>query len=226
MKKYLAQFNTYPFFLFKTYSKEAQVDLEKMEMNTDLNGSRLDPVPVWQVALIKYVPVLLMVALSNMPNSWIEAFVATIALVSFLLFMYLWNLNTTLSKFAFVGLVIVVYFLHFKVGVNAVFIHWYLGYMLTSFLLYYVAYDIYKKQYKDYYLLVDIGGTQRIQIATRKKRPLVMIPFLSKFTKDKREGIFYVNQGFNLGFNVFLKGYFMRIVKELHVSEENTNEAK
>lgn len=219
----LAQFNTYPFFLFKTYSKEANIDLEKMEISTDLNHSRLDPVPVWQVALMKYVPVLLMVALSNMPNSWIEAFIASIALISFIVFVYLWNLNTTLSKVAFIGLIVLAYFLHFKVGVNAVFMQWYLGYMFTSFLIYFVVNDIRKKKYRNYYLLVDLGGTKRIQITTRKKRPLIMVPFMSKLTKDKREGILYVTQGFNLGFNVFLKGYYVRIVKEL---KDETNEAE
>ena len=71
--------------------------------------------------------------------------------------------------------------------------------------------------------MVDIGGIERIQIATRKPRPLILIPFMSKFSKTKREGIFYVNQGFNLGINVFLKGYFMRIVKEIKEVDNNEN---
>lgn len=39
----LAQFNKYPFFLFLTYSKEARLDLEKMEVHTVIEDQEYNP---------------------------------------------------------------------------------------------------------------------------------------------------------------------------------------
>lgn len=39
----LAQFNKYPFFLFLTYSKEARLDLEKMEVHTVIVDQEYNP---------------------------------------------------------------------------------------------------------------------------------------------------------------------------------------
>ena len=229
----LAQFNRYPFFLFLTYKKEARLDLEKMEIHTVIEEeeyneatkqmetvtinrmSRVEPVPTWQVVLMKYMPILFLLYWSNYPNSKNEFIVALISLVYFSTFVSLFNYNRTLAKYVGILSIVLLYFVRFKLNVSAMHINWFIGYMMSYTMIFFIVYDVYKKQYLNYYTLIDLGGVKRIQLATRQKRPLLIIPFMRKMTGGKKTGVLYVNQGFNLGFNVFLKGFFVRIVKEI-----------
>lgn len=239
----LAQFNKYPFFLFLTYSKEARLDLEKMEVHTVIEDqeynsdtkqmetvaikrmSRIEAVPTWQVVLMKYMPILFLLYWSNYPNSKAELYVALISLAYFSAFVGVFNYNRTLAKYIGILSIVALYFVRFKLHVNAIHINWFLGYFMTYTMAFYLIYDLYKKRYRNYYNLLDLGGTKRIQLATRQKRPLIMIPFMRKMTGGRKAGILHVNQGFNLGFNVFLRGYFVRIVKEIkeEVTADETN---
>ena len=241
--KVLAQFNRYPFFLFLTYKKEARLDLEKNEIHTVIEEeeyneatkqmetvtinrmSRIEPVPTWQVVLMKYIPIIFLLYWSNYPNSKNELIVALISLVYFSAFVSLFNYNRTLAKYIGILSIVLLYFVRFKLNVSAMNINWFLGYMITYTMAFYVIYDVYKKRYLHYYNLLDLGGVKHIQLATRQKRPLLMIPFMRKMTGGKKAGVLHVNQGFNLGFNVFVKGFFVRIVKELkeEVPNENTH---
>ena len=229
MQKVLAQFNRYPFFLFLTYKKEARLDLEKMEVHTVIEEeeyneatkqmetvtinrmSRIEPVPTWQVVLMKYMPILFLLYWSNYPNSKNEFIVALISLVYFSAFVSLFNYNRTLAKYIGILSIVLLYFVRFKLNVSALHINWFIGYMMTYTMIFFIVYDVYKKQYLNYYTLIDLGGVKRIQLATRQKRPLLMVPFMRKMTGGKKTGVLHVNQGFNLGFNVFLKGFFVRM---------------
>lgn len=237
----LAQFNRYPFFLFLTHKKEAQLDLEKMEVHTVIEEeeyneatkqmetvtinrmSRIEPVPTWQVVLMKYMPILFLLYWSNYPNSKVELYVALISLVYFSAFVSVYNYNRTLAKYIGILSIVLLYFVRFKLNVSAMNINWFLGYMMTYTMAFYVIYDVYKKRYLHYYNLLDLGGVKHIQLSTRQKRPLLMIPFMRKMTGGKKAGVLHVNQGFNLGFNVFFKGFFVRIVKELKEEVPNEN---
>lgn len=239
----LAQFNRYTFFLFLTYKKEARLDLEKMEVRTVIEEeeynettkqmetvtinrmSRIEPVPTWQVVLMKYIPILFLLYWSNYPNSKVELYVALISLLYFSAFVGVYNYNRTLAKYIGILSIVLLYFVRFKLNVSALHINWFIGYMMSYTMIFFIAYDVYKKQYLNYYTLIDLGGVKRIQLATRQKRPLLMIPFMRKMTGGKKTGVLHVNQGFNLGFNVFLRGYFVRIVKELKEEVPNENSA-
>lgn len=230
----LAQFNRYPFFLFLTYAKEARLDLEKNEIHTVIEEeefnettkqvetftidrmSRIVPVPVWQVVLMKYMPIVFLLYWSNFPNSKIEFYVALISLAYFSAFVSLFNYNRTLAKYIGILSIVLLYFVRFKLNANAIHLNWFIGYMMSYTMMFYIIYDVYKKRYLHYYNLLDLGGVKRIQLATRQKRPLLMVPFMRKMTGGKKAGVLHVNQGFNLGFDVFLRGYFVRIVKEIN----------
>ncbi len=229
----LAQFNKYPFFQFLTYSKEARLDLEKMEIHTVIEDeeynpdtkktetvtiermSRIDPVPTWQVVLMKYAPILFLLYWSNYPNTIDELYVALISLGFFSAFVAVFNYNRTLAKYLGLLSIVALYFVRFKLHASALHVNWFLGYIMTYTMAFYLIYDVYKKRYRNYFNLLDLGGTHRVQLATRQKRPLIMIPFMRKMTGGRKAGILHVNQGFNIGFNVFLRGYFVRIVKEI-----------
>lgn len=220
--KVLAQFTKYPFFLFLTYKKEANLDSEKMELATDLRSSRIEPVPIWQIAIMKYVPLLFLLYWSNKPNTLQELYVMLFAIVYVLGLFALWNWKEGVARIFGLVSIVAVYYILFKLKVPSYYIMWFIGFSMSFIVILYMIYDITNKRYKNYYKLLDLGGKKHIQLTTRQKRPLLMVPFMRKMTDGKKAGILHVNQGVNFGFNVFLTGYFVRIIEE--IKEDTHNE--
>jgi hypothetical protein len=210
MKDVLIQVNKYPYFLFLTYKKEAKYDEQNQKVVTDIKQSRLEKVPAWKIALLKYFPILLILYFSTIPKTQEQLLVFGATILYLSIFIALIEININLMKLYAVVTSIIAYYMLFKVGgAWAIWLNWFVGYFLTLALITYLIFDIVHKKYQGYYKLIDIDYEDRINLTKKAKRPLIPLPF----SKNKR-GLFKVSTGLNLGFGLRLNGYFIRILEK------------
>lgn len=196
--------NKYPFFLWLTQSREdLTLDFKNLKVSSDeLGESSLKKVPIYFIALLKYLPFLFILPYLYYPSNKSDflPFIGAFLVVLSMLFVYL-KTNLVFFKIYVVAICIINAVLIFIVNDYAVFLDIGLTFFAEIFLFSILALDIfYFKGYKNWYFLESFKNEIDIKFAEKKERRFL------RFFKPKT--------GFNVSKRVFIKGYFLRIENE------------
>lgn len=196
--------NKYPFFLWLTQSMEdLTLDFKNLKVLSDeLGESTLKKVPIYLIALLKYVPFLFVLPYLYYPSDKSDflPFLGAFLVVLSMLFLYL-KTNLMFFKIYVVAICIINAVYIFVINDYAVFLDIGLTFFAQILLFSILALDIfYFKGYKNWYFLENFKNEIDIKFAEKKQRKFLF------FLKPKT--------GFNVSKRVFIKGYFLRIENE------------
>lgn len=196
--------NKYPFFLWITESREdLKLDFKNLKVSSDdLGESSLKKVPIYLIALLKYVPFLLVLPYFYYPSnkSDLLPFIGAFLIVVSMLFVYL-KTNLFFFKIYVITVFIINAVLVFLINDYAVSLDIGLTFFAQILLFLVLAFDIfYFKGYKNWYFLENFKNEIDIKFSQKKERKFLF------FLKPKT--------GFNVSKRVFIKGYFLRIENE------------
>lgn len=196
--------NKYPFFLWLTESREdLTLDFKNLKVSSDeLGESSVKRVPIYLIALLKYVPFLLVLPYFYYPSnkSDLLPFLGAFVVVISMLFVYL-KINLFLFKVYVITVFIINAVLLFLINDYAVSLDISLTFFAEILLFSVLAFDIfYFKGYKNWYFLESFKNEIDIKFSQKRERKFLF------FLKPKT--------GFNVSKRVFIKGYFLRIENE------------
>ncbi|RZV12753.1 hypothetical protein D3M61_11400 [Aliarcobacter butzleri] len=196
--------NKYPFFLWLTQSREDfKLDFKNLKVSSDDVGeSSLKKVPIYFIALLRYLPFLFVLPYLYYPSNkndlipFIGAFVVVISM----LFVYL-KTNLIFFKTYVITICIVNVVLIFLINDYAVFLDIGITFFAEIGIFAILYLDIfYFKGYKNWYFLENFKNEIDIKFAEKKQRKFLF------FLKPKT--------GFNISKRFYVKGYFLRIENE------------
>lgn len=196
--------NKYPFFLWLTESREdLKLDFKNLKVSSDdLGESSLKKVPIYLIALLKYLPFLLLLPYfyySSNKNDLLS-FIGAFVIVISMLFVYL-KTNLIFLKVYVITVFIINAVLIFLINDYAVSLDIGLTFFAQILLFLILALDIfYFKGYKNWYFLESFKNEIDIKFSQKRERKFLF------FLKPKT--------GFNVSKRVFIKGYFVRIENE------------
>lgn len=196
--------NKYPFFLWLTQSREdLKLDFKNLKVSSDdLGESSLKRVPIYLIALLKYLPFLLVLPYFYYPcnKSDLLPFLGALVVVISMLFVYL-KTNIYFFKVYVITVFIINAILIFLINDYAVNLDIGLTFFAEILLFSVLAFDIfYFKGYKNWYFLESFKNEIDIKFSQKRERKFLF------FLKPKT--------GFNVSKRVFIKGYFLRIENE------------
>ncbi|WP_419774108.1 hypothetical protein [Halarcobacter sp.] len=205
MKKQV-KINKYPYLLWLHYRKELEVDLENQKVKSNVAESKTKKIDDWKIFLMKYIPFILILFVGVYPQNMIELKVFAIALFvvaisSIILVKFLNHFKKYLILITLIG-----YYVIFTNSENIELIDLFSIYTAEIIIVIVLIRDIYLKKYTNYYSLIDIKKINKVNIAKKHERPLIPI--------WRKKGFFKIKRGFNIGFNLSIGGYFMRIENE------------
>ncbi|MCG3654649.1 hypothetical protein [Aliarcobacter butzleri] len=196
--------NKYPFFLWLTQSREdLTLDFKNLKVSSDeLGESSLKKVPIYLIALLKYVPFLFVLPYLYYPSNKSDflPFIGAFLVVLSMLFVYL-KTNLVFFKIYVVAICIINAVFIFVINDYAVSLDISLTFFAQTLLFSILALDIfYFKGYKNWYFLESFKNEIDIKFAEKKERRFL------RFFKPKT--------GFDISKKVYIKGYFVRIENE------------
>lgn len=196
--------NKYPFFLWLTQSREdLTLDFKNLKVSSDeLGESSLKKVPIYLIALLKYVPFLFVLPYLYYPSNKSDflPFIGAFLVVLSMLFVYL-KTNLVFFKIYVVAICIINAVFIFVINDYAVSLDIGLTFFAQILLFSILALDIfYFKGYKNWYFLESFKNEIDIKFAEKKERKFL------RFFKPKT--------GFDISKRVYIKGYFVRIENE------------
>lgn len=196
--------NKYPFFLWFTQSREdLTLDFKNLKVSSDeLGESSLKKVPIYLIALLKYVPFLFVLPYLYYPSNKSDflPFIGAFLVVLSMLFVYL-KTNLVFFKIYVVAICIINAVFIFVINDYAVSLDIGLTFFAQILLFSILALDIfYFKGYKNWYFLESFKNEIDIKFAKKKERKFL------RFFKPKT--------GFDISKRVYIKGYFVRIENE------------
>lgn len=194
--------NKYPFFLWLTQKRDdLKLNLQEMTIESEeLGKSSLKEVPVYLIAILKYLPFLLIIPFLYYPTnkSDLLPFVGAFLVVGLMFFVYIKFEN--LLKYFAILLALSNFFLIFIVDEYAVFLDTGITFFVEIGLFTLLILDIfYFKAYKNWYFIENFRNEVNIKVANKKER---------KFLFWKK------NVGFDVKSKFYIKGYFIRITDE------------
>lgn len=207
MKKQV-KINKYPYLLWLHYRKELEVDLENQKVKSEYTESKIKNVANWKIFLMKYLPFLIILFFGVYPQNLVELKVFAIALFvvaisSIILVKFLKHFKKYLILVTLFG-----YYIIFTNTEHIQLIDMFSLFIAEIIIVIVLIRDIYLKKYTNYYYLSDIKKINKITVAKKHERPLIPLWFGSK-------GLFKIKRGFNIGFNLSIGGYYMRIENEV-----------
>lgn len=196
--------NKYPFFLWLTQSrKDLTLDFKNLKVSSDeLGESSLKKVPLYFIALLKYLPLLLVLSYLYYPTEKNDLipFIGAFLVVVSMLFIYL-KTNPFLLKIYVISICITNAVLIFAINDYVVSLDIGITFFAEILLISIFALDIfYFKGYKNWYFLESFKNKIGIKFAEKKERRFL------RFFKPKT--------GFDISKKVYIKGYFVRIENE------------
>lgn len=206
--------NKYPFLMWLNYFTDVDVDKQK-KIVTGERSSSYEKANMYEILFLKYIVILPLLFIAKIP-SLSDLIPLSFGFVLCVIFFILFKKSQEIFKYiglAFsILLIILVLFgyLHGRAVNNT------LQYFILFFIIGYIYNDFKNKNFKNYYKLLDIKNSGKVNFAKRSESKKGKIPFTHKY-------LFSGKKGMNLSFNYNFKGYYFYILDNQNQGVNNEN---
>lgn len=203
--------NKYPFWMFWTYKTEVEIDTKSQivqSTNVDKKSYYKKVKPIEVIAL-KYLPALLLLFLMRIPNSLIDLFILIIALLISMLSVFVHQKYHGAFKTYSISMILLSLIIFMMVSGAGRYLNLFINYIITIYIIAFIAYDYYIHDYKNYYYLIDVENIGKVTLAKKKEQTLFKIPFFKKYLINNKK------VGFDLMFHYRFGGYYFYTDTEL-----------